>query len=88
VAARVGIAAEGESCRAVIEARPAAAPGAAGPDGTEATAATGALRSEDFSRVRDRGAASGIRVDVEAIPDGLRVAWQIPRGAPVAAPRS
>jgi len=88
VAARVGIAAEGESCRAVIEARPAAAPGAAGPDGTEATEATGALRCEDFSRVRDRGAASGIPVDVEAIPDGLRVAWQIPRGAPVAAPRS
>ena len=34
VAARIGIAAEGESCRAVIEAGPGAAPGAAGPDGT------------------------------------------------------
>ncbi len=88
VAARIDIAAEDESCRAVIEAGPGAAPGAAGPDGTEATEATQALRGEDFGRVRDRGAAAGIRVDVEAIPDGLRVAWQIPRGAPVAAPRS
>jgi signal transduction histidine kinase len=85
MAARIDIAAEGESCRAVIEAGPGAAPGAAGPDGTEATEA---LRGEDFGRVRDRGAAAGIRVDVEAIPDGLRVAWRIPRGSPVAAPRS
>jgi len=85
VAARIDIAADGESCRAVIEAGPGEAPGAAGPDGTEATEA---LRGEDFGRVRDRGAAAGIRVDVEAIPDGLRVAWQIPRGSPVAAPRS
>ena len=91
VAARIDIAAEDESCRAVIEAGPGAAPGAAGPDGTEATAGTEApqaLRGEDFGAVRDRGAAAGIRVDVEAIPDGLRVAWQIPRGSPVAAPRS
>ena len=82
VAARIDIAAEGESCRAVIEAGPGAAPGAAGTEATEA------LRGEDFGRVRDRGAAAGIRVDVEAIPDGLRVAWRIPRGSPVAAPRS
>jgi signal transduction histidine kinase len=85
VAARIDIAAEGESCRAVIEAGPGEPPGAAGPAGTEATEA---LRGEDFGRVRDRGAAAGIRVDVEAIPDGLRVAWRIPRGSPVAAPRS
>ena len=82
MAARIDIAAEGESCRAVIEAGPGAAPGAAGTEATEA------LRGEDFGRVRDRGAAAGIRVDVEAIPDGLRVAWRIPRGSPVAAPRS
>ncbi len=82
VAARIGIAAEGESCRAVIEAGPGQAPGAAGPDGPQA------LRGEDFGSVRDRGAAAGIRVDVEAIPDGVLVAWQIPRGSPVAAPRS
>ena len=85
VAARIDIAAEGESCRAVIEAGPGEAPGAAGPDGTEAPQA---LRGEDFGRVRDRGAAAGIRVDVEAIPDGLRVAWRIPRGSSVATPRS
>jgi signal transduction histidine kinase len=82
VAARIGIAAEGGSCLAVIEAGPGAAPGAAGPDGTEA------LRGEDFGRVRDRGAAAGIRVDVQASPGAVRVAWQIPHGSPVAAPRS
>ncbi len=74
-AARIGITMENSSCRTVIEAALREAPGASEPD---------ALRGEDFCGVQARGAAARIRVDVEPIPDGVRVAWQIPRRSSLA----
>jgi signal transduction histidine kinase len=71
VAAKIGIAAGNGSCRTVIEAGP--------PPGLRNGAAieTG-LRGEDFTRFQDRGAKAGIHVDITAIPDGVRVVWQVP----------
>ena len=71
VAAKIGIAASNGSCRTVIEAGP--------PPALHGGAAieTG-LRGEDFTRFQDRGAEAGIHVDITAIPDGVRVVWQVP----------
>ena len=76
VAARIGIAAADGSCRTVIEAGPI--------PGIPREKLTG-LRGEDFSRFQDWGARAGVHVDVETIPEGVRVAWQVPFGSPVPA---
>lgn len=79
VTAKIGIAAGNGSCRTVIEAGP--------PPGLDDGAAREAgLRGEDFTRVQDRGARAGIRVDVKAVPEGVRVAWQVPSDVPVGGP--
>ncbi len=71
VAAKIGIAASKGSCRTVIEAGP--------PPGLHDSAAMEAgLRGEDFTRFQDWGAKAGIHVDITAIPDGVRVVWQVP----------
>ena len=74
VAARIGIAAGDGSCLTIIEAGPI--------PGIPSEELTG-LRGEDFTRFQDRGAAAGIHVDVKAIPEGVRVAWQVPFAPPV-----
>ena len=76
VAARIGIAAGDGSCLTIIEAGPI--------PGIPSEELTG-LRGEDFTRFQDRGAAAGIHVDVKAIPEGVRVAWQVPFGPRVPA---
>ena len=76
VAARIGIAAGDGSCLTIIEAGPI--------PGIPSEELTG-LRGEDFTRFQDRGAEAGIHVDVEAIAEGVRVAWQVPFGPPVPA---
>jgi predicted amino acid-binding ACT domain protein len=79
VAARIGIAAGDGSCLAIIE--------AGSIPGIPSEELTG-LRGDDFTRFQDRGAEAGIHVDVEAIAEGVRVAWQVPFGPPVPAARS
>jgi signal transduction histidine kinase len=76
VAARIGISAGNGSCRTTIEAGPV--------PGIPSEELTG-LRGEDFTRFQDRGAEAGIHVDVRAIPEGVRVAWQVPCGPRVPA---
>ena len=79
VAARIGIAAGDGCCRTIIKAGPI--------PGIPSEELTG-LWGEDFTRFQDRGAEAGIQVDVKAIPEGVRVAWQVPFGprVPVARP--
>ena len=74
VAARIGIAAGDGSCLTIIEAGPI--------PGIPSEELTG-LRGEDFTLFQDRGAEAGIHVDVKAIPEGVRVAWQVPFAPPV-----
>jgi len=76
VAARIGIAADDGSCRTVLEAGPIPEP---------LREELAGLREEYFTGLQDWGAEAGIHVDVEAIPDGVRVVWQVPRGSPVPA---
>ena len=92
VEARIGIAASDDSCLTVIEATPLDGPqelagrGTGRPrelDGPREKA--NGLRAADFAVFRDRGTEAGIPVDVTAIPGGLRVAWQVPRGQPLPA---
>ena len=76
VPARIGIAADDGSCRTVLEA--GSVPGVPSEE-------LAGLRGEDFTGFQDRGAEAGIHVDVKAIPDGIRVTWQVPCGLPVPA---
>jgi signal transduction histidine kinase len=92
VTARIGIAADDSACLTVIEAGPVpgASGGPSGPGGPGGLGGTGrpgvsgveltGLRGEDFTGFQDRGAEAGIHVDISAIPDGVRVAWQVPFG--------
>ncbi len=62
----VAIAVDGGSCRAVIEAGPIA-------DGNRAHGA-----GRELAALRDRAAEAGLSVDVQPIPGGTRLAWQMP----------
>jgi signal transduction histidine kinase len=76
VAAKIGIAAGNGSCHTVIE---------AGPTPGVPSEKLNGLQGEDFTRFQDRGAQAGIQVNVKAIPEGVRVAWQVPSGGPASA---
>ena len=73
VPARVSIAAGDDSCVAVIEA--GLRPGPA--------ARNGPVR--ELSGLRDAAARAGVRVDIEPVPGGTRLAWRFPRQPPVGA---
>ncbi len=64
-AARIAITASDDSCVTVVETEP--------PPGTGAGEA-----GPDFSGIRDRAAHSGIRLDIEPLPSGTRLALKIP----------
>jgi signal transduction histidine kinase len=76
VPARVSIAAGEDSCEAVVEAglRPdlAARNGFAG----------------ELSGLQDAAVRAGVRMDIEPVPGGTRLAWRFPRRPPVGAARS
>jgi signal transduction histidine kinase len=70
VPARIGIAADDGSCRTVIEAGPV--PGTATEDG----------QAGAFSGLRHRAAAAGLPIEIEEIPGGTRLAWNVPHHKP------
>jgi len=70
--ARIDVAADGESCVTMIEAAP--------PPGT-----AGGPQEDDFADFRAWGGEAGIHVNVEPIPGGVRVAWQVPLASPMPA---
>ena len=77
VPARVSIAAGDDSCEAVVEAglRPDLA---AGNDGS----------ATELSFLQDAAVRAGIRIDIEPVPGGTRLAWRFPRRPPVGAASS
>jgi len=77
VPARVSIAAGDDSCEAVVEAglRPDLAAGNGGSPG-------------ELSFLRDAAVRAGIRIDIEPVPGGTRLAWRFPRRPPVGAASS
>jgi signal transduction histidine kinase len=66
VPARVSMAVGDNSCLTVVEAAPVPEP------------AEEAWATEGFSGLRELATDAGIRVDVETIPGGTRLAWQVP----------
>jgi signal transduction histidine kinase len=74
VPARVSIAARDDSCVTVVEA-------GLTPD---AAARNGGTPGE-LSCVRDAAARVGVRVDIESVPGGTRLAWRFPLRSPVGA---
>jgi signal transduction histidine kinase len=69
VATRIAIAARGDSCTAVVEARPLAG-------------ATGVKASSEFFRLRDKATQTGVGIDIEHGPGSTRFAWHVPVRAP------
>jgi len=73
VPARVSIAAGDDSCVAVVEA------------GLRPGPATRSGPARELSGLRDAAARAGVRVDIEPVPGGTRLAWRFPRDPPVGA---
>lgn len=76
VPARVSIAAGEDSCEAVVEA--GLRPGLAARNGS----------AGELSGLQDAAVRAGVRVDIEPVPGGTRLAWRFPRRPPVSAARS
>jgi signal transduction histidine kinase len=77
VPARVSIAAGDDSCEAVVEA--GLRPGLAAKDDGSAG---------ELSFLQDAAVRAGIRIDIEPVPGGTRLAWRFPRRPPVGAASS
>jgi signal transduction histidine kinase len=73
VPARVSIAVGDDSCVAVVEA------------GLRPDPATRNGPVRELSGLRDAAARAGVRVDIEPVPGGTRLAWRFPRHPPVGA---
>jgi len=69
VPTRIAITASGDSCTAVVEARPLAD-------------AAGMKASSEFFRLRDKAAQAGVGIDIEPGPGATRFAWHVPVRAP------
>ena len=76
VPARISIAAGDDSCEAVVEA-------GLRPDLAASNGSGGGL-----SFLQDAAVRAGIRIDIEPVPGGTRLAWRFPRRPPVGAPSS
>jgi len=76
VPARVSIAAGEDSCEAVVEA------------GLRPDLATRNGFAGELSGLQDAAVRAGVRIDIEPVPGGTRLAWRFPRRPPVGAARS
>jgi hypothetical protein len=76
VPARVSIAAGEDSCEAVVEA------------GLRPDLAAGNGFADELSGLQDAAVRAGVRMDIEPVPGGTRLAWRFPRRPPVGAVRS
>ena len=76
VPARISIAAGDDSCEAVVEV-------GLRPDLAASNGSAGGL-----SFLQDAAVRAGIRIDIEPVPGGTRLAWRFPRRPPVGAPSS